>query len=203
MGCNSSKTIPILTGQQSVTPVPRGNEKEDTPSNDTVGHLGVVELVDSHHSDGYQYKVHIDITLPMSKQFDKAELTRQVDEEFIKKVNISAEQEREVINCIRTLKSSLGFSDDRLSGFDITTVGGSIRQVAGQFKHSHMRECPLSPEMIEAILSRLVIQHNGESDDAKNKRHVLWSDEWPTISYTDESPMYGKGVREFCFSWDK
>ena len=115
-------------------------------------------------------------TSPMSLQFNQSELARKVDNAFIANAQIRPEQEKEVVDAIR--KSPL------LNGKT------TIRQVAAQFKNSQMKSSSLSPQLIEAILSRIVLERKFEQ-----------SDEWPpvTISFTDDSPIYGEGVREFVF----
>ena len=153
---------------------------------DSIMSLGVVHLSDnSHHSeDGYRYKMECTVTLPLCEHFDKKEISRKVDKYFIKHAHITTEQESEVINCIMTFHTSLGFSH-------LSSGGGSMHQIAAQFKHTHMKGSLLSPHMIEAILSRLAMKQRLEFDS------------WPvTISYTDESVLYEKGVREFSFSWE-
>jgi len=153
---------------------------------DSIMSLGVVHLSDnSHHSeDGYRYKMECTVTLPLCQHFDKQELSRKVDKHFIKHAHITTEQENEVINCIKSFQTSLGFSH-------LSSGGGSMHQIAAQFKHTHMKGSPLSPQMIEAILSRLAMKQRLEFDT------------WPvTISYTDDSVVYEKGVREFCFAWE-
>ena len=214
MGCVRSKAVAaISTGKESTVPIKavsvrRHDDNESVSTNstnrvtnlsrsrmqhaskermsDSIMSLGVVHLSDnSHHSeDGYRYKMECTVTLPLSQHFDKRELTRKVDKHFIKHAHITTEQESEVINCIMTFHTSLGFSH-------LSSGGGSMHQIAAQFKHTHMKGSLLSPHMIEAILSRLAMKQRLEFDS------------WPvTISYTDESVLYEKGVREFSFSWE-
>ena len=218
MGCVGSKAVAaITTSKESTTPVKavsvsqHENESISTNStnratnlsrsrilhatqlratqgrmSDSIMSLGVVHLSDnSHHSeDGYRYKMECTVTLPLCEHFDKEELSRKVDKHFIKHAHITTEQENEVINCIRSFHTSLGFSH-------LSSGGGSMHQIAAQFKHTHMKGSLLSPQTIEAILSRLAMKQRLEFDT------------WPvTISYTDDSAVYEKGVREFSFSWE-
>eukprot|EP01083_Nonionella_stella_P087964 244926_1 len=214
MGCIGSKAVAAITSKESTVPTKavsvRRYENEDKSvstnstnratnlsrsrmhrvsqdrMSDSIMSLGVVHLSDnSHHSeDGYRYKMECTVTLPLCEHFDKKELSRKVDKHFIKHAHITTEQENEVINCIMTFHTSLGFSH-------LSSGGGSMHQIAAQFKHTHMKGSPLSPQMIEAILSRLAMKQRLEFDT------------WPvTISYTDDSVVYEKGVREFCFAWE-
>ena len=112
----------------------------------------------------------------MSLHFDKTEFNRHVDKDFIANVQITEEQEREVMEAIQ--KSPM-----------LSRGKATIRQVAAQFKNMYMENSALPPVLIEAILTRIVLERKYEQAG------------WPpvVISFTDESFMYGKGVREFCF----
>lgn len=192
MGCTLSKVAAATSSQQQpVASVPNTvTWNLDAQKDDSEMHLGVMNLTcDSVHSDdGYKYKMEVSITLPIKDSaIDRSEFKRKVDHNFIKKVNISIWDEKEVINCIKTFNSSLWLHSENLC----LNGNGSLRQIAAQVKHSFMKSSSLSPQKIEAILSRLA-DKNGDSDD------------WPvTITYTDESDRYIKGVREFCFSLNK
>jgi len=96
-----------------VTNMSRSRVQHDSKDrmSDSIMSLGVVHLSDnSHHSeDGYRYKMECTVTLPLCQHFDKKELSRKVDKHFIKHAHITTEQENEVINCIMTFQTSLGF----------------------------------------------------------------------------------------------
>jgi len=114
--------------------------------------------------------------IPMCLQFDKSEFSRKVDENFVATTKLSAEQEQEVEDVIKTTEPYKISSGSRTS------------QIAAQFKHSNLKSSALSVPEIEVILTRIVKERRYEGP------------EWPVvISYSDTSFLYGKGVREFSF----
>ena len=116
--------------------------------------------------------------LSMTVEFDKAEFSRRVDQDFIENHQINPDDEEEVVEAIK--------SDPMF----VNIGSGSSFMIAAQFKNSNMKTSRLTPQEIEVILTKLCNEREFE--------HLGWPE--INISYSDDFFMYEKGVRSFCFS---
>ena len=115
--------------------------------------------------------------LPMTIEFDKAEFSRCPRQSFIDSNQINSDDEAEVVEAIKT--------DPTLANIG----SGNSFMIAAQFKNSNMKSSCLSPQEIEAILTKIC--------DERQFEHLGWP---INISYSDDFFMFEKGVRSFCFS---
>lgn len=120
--------------------------------------------------------------LPMTLEFDKAEFSRRVDQDFIHSYiyKINPDDEAEVVEAIKT--------DPMLANIG----SGNSFMIAAQFKNANMKTSRLTPPEIETILTKIC-------DERQFERPGYC---WPPIdiSYSDDFFMFEKGVRSFCFS---
>ena len=68
--------------------------------------------------------------------------------------------------------------------------------LAAHFKYDQMKTSPLSPAIIEAALTIIIDRMNNENT-ANDEQYARLKQLSLSISYTDESEFYKKGVREF------
>jgi len=115
-------------------------------------------------------------TVPFSPQFDPAEFSR--------KPNPSAQaSDSQVQEVASSLKTALTTGMYRFSGM-------SANVLAAQFKNSNMRQSPMSPEVIEVALTKIV---EGLSDKYKEIADLC------QLSYNDDGGgIYDDGVRVFA-----
>ena len=106
---------------------------------------------------------------------DVAQFARSMIQSQLAKVNGDAEHEREVIDAVRKVGDQ--------------SEGTSSYFTVAQFKNSLMKSSEISCPMIEAILTRIVLERKFDAPDWK-----------VDISFTDKSGVYDDGVRRFRFT---
>ena len=170
MGCTASKVAATTTSHACAT---RNNTCNNGRANgisnacDRSAELFLKDFFDAQMSGA----------LPMTLDFDKAEFSRKVDQNFINCYQINPDDEAEVVGAIK--------SDPMLANMG----SGSAFMIAAQFKNSKMKTSSLSPQEIEAILTKIC-----------DEKCLGWPAIDTCISYSDDFFMFERGVRSFCFS---